>query len=352
MKPRNCGFRVLFLSFLLLFISSVSGFAQAPFYEGKTITMIRGAAPGGIGEMRTRAVANFLKKHIPGNPTVLIEFMPGAGGRKAANYVYRSGRTDGLMIGSMPGGMVASAILGETGVQYDLDKFIYLGSPNSASHYVFFTNRKLGLDNLAKLRAATGLRIGAQTVGHPVYYNGRLFAYLLRLKEPKFVTGYSSPEIDIGLLSGELDATAGVASNVVRQNPDFLDKGLMDFHAIIEIPKGDKHPRFADVPELESMVTSEKERKLLELHRTFRLAGSPFLLPPDTPKERAEILRGAMRRIFADPEFLAEYKKLTGEEASPLSPEAHEIAIRKLPREPEILDFYKMLGGTQPLPQR
>jgi tripartite-type tricarboxylate transporter receptor subunit TctC len=352
MKPTTQGFKLTVLTALLILFAPASAFSQALFYQGKTIVMIRGSAPGGVGEARTRAVATYLKKHIPGNPTILIEFMAGAGGQKAANHLYRGARTDGLVIGSAPSGMVSSAVLGEPGVQYDLDKFIYLGSPNSASHYVFFTNRKLGLGSLEKLRAYSGLRIGAQTVGHPIYYTGRLFAYLLGLKEPKFVVGYSAPELDVGILSGELDATPGVASSVVKQNPEFLDKGLMDFHAIVEIPRGDKHPRFAQLPELESFVKSDKERKLLALHRTFRLAGSPFILPPGTPKDRAEILREAMRRVFADPEFLSEYMKLTGEEASPLLPDAHDKAIRELPRAPETVEFYKMLGGTQPLPPR
>jgi hypothetical protein len=352
MKPILQGFKLIVLSALLVLLASESAFSQAPFYQGKTITIIRGSEPGGVGEMRTRAVANHLKKHIPGNPTILIEFMAGAGGQKAANHIYRGGRADGLTIGSAPSGMVSSAILGEPGVQYDLDKFIYLGSPNSASHYVFFTNKKLGLGSLEKLGAHSGLRIGAQTVGHPIYYTGRLFAYLLGLKEPKFVVGYSSPELDMAMLRDELDAVSGVASSLVKQNPEFLDKGLMDFHAIVEIPRGDKHPRFAQLPELESFVKAEKERKLLALHRTFRLAGSPFVLPPGTPKERAEILREAMRRTFTDREFLSEYMKLTGEEASPLLPAAHEKAIRELPRDPEIVEFYKMLGGTQALPPR
>src|SRR5262245_33694581 len=138
---------------LLICICFSSGFSQTPFYQGKTITIIRGSAPGGVGEMRTRAVANYLKKHVPGNPTVLIEFMAGGGGTKAANHLYRGARADGLFIGSAPSGMISAAILGEAGVQYDLDKFIYLGSPNSESHYVFFTNRKLGLGSREKLRA-------------------------------------------------------------------------------------------------------------------------------------------------------------------------------------------------------
>ncbi|MBM4296892.1 MAG: hypothetical protein FJ143_04045 [Deltaproteobacteria bacterium] len=172
------------------------------------------------------------------------------------------------------------------------------------------------------------------------------------MKEPKFVVGYSSPELDVAILNGELDAGAGVASSLVKQNPEFLDKGLMDFHSIIEIPRGDKHPRFAQLPELDSFVKSDRERKLLALHRNFRLAGSPFILPPGTAKDRADILREAMRKIYADREFLAEYLKLTGEEATPLLPEANDKAIKELPRDPETIDFYKLFGTTQPLPAR
>jgi tripartite-type tricarboxylate transporter receptor subunit TctC len=344
--------RILLTGVLLLVLAPQSALAQTSFYAGKTITMIRGGAPGGVGEMRTRAVANFLKKHVPGNPTVLLEFMAGAGGAKAANHMYRGARTDGLVIGSLPGGMVSSAVLGESAVQYELEKFIYLGSPNSESHYVFFTNKKLGLDSIAKLRAHSGLRIGAQTVGHPIHYTGRLFAYLLSLKDPKFITGYSSPELDIALMKGELDAMPGVASSVIKQNPEFFEKNLVEFHSILEIPRGDKHPRFAQLAELDSFAKTDKERKLIALHRTFRLAGSPFVLPPNTPRDRADILRKAMRAVFADPEFIAEYQKLTGEEASPLTPEAHDKAIKELPKDAETIEFYKMLGGTQPLPAR
>lgn len=352
MAPIVARFRLTVLSACLFFSAAGSAFSQAPFYQGKTITIVRGSSPGGVGEMRTRAWVNHLKKHIPGNPTMIIEFMPGAGGQKAANHLYRGARADGLVIGALPSGMVSSAIMAESGVQYDLNKFIYLGSPNSASHYVFFTNRKLGLGSMEKLRAHAGLRIGAQTVGHSIYYTGRLFAYLLGLKEPKFVVGYSSPELDVAMVNGELDAVPGVASSVVKQNPEFVEKGMMDFHAIMEIPRGDKHPRFANLPELDSFAKTDKDRKLLELHRTFRLAGSPFVLPPGTPKERVDMLREAARRMYADKEFLAEYMKLTGEEASPLLPDAHDKAIRELPREPEIVEFYKLLGGAQALPPR
>jgi hypothetical protein len=126
----------------------------------------------------------------------------------------------------------------------------------------------------------------------------------------------------------------------------------MDFHSIIEIPRGDKHPRFAQLPELDSFVKSDRSASCSRSTARSDFAGSPFVLPPGTPKDRADILREAMRKIYADREFLAEYLKLTGEEATPLLPDANDKAIKELPRDPEIIEFYKLLGGTQPLPPR
>src|SRR3990172_1283050 len=182
--------RKIFLTALLLFLllpASVP--AQEPFYKGKTITIVNGRSPGGTGDMRVRAVVTFLRKYIPGEPTIVLEYMSGAGGRMAANHIARSARPDGLTIGNVGGGLIGNAVLGQTGVQYDLNKLIYLGAPNSVTHYVFVTRKKAGLDTLQKLMSKAGVRIGAQAVGHDVYFNGRLFAYLIGLKEPKFVTG-------------------------------------------------------------------------------------------------------------------------------------------------------------------
>jgi len=106
--------------------------AQAPFYQGKTIIIIQGRDPGGTGDMRVRAMLPFLQKYIPGNPSIVNEYMPGGGSRKAANHVFKSTRPDGLTIGNLGLGMISSALLGEAGVLYDVDKFFYLGSPLAA----------------------------------------------------------------------------------------------------------------------------------------------------------------------------------------------------------------------------
>jgi tripartite-type tricarboxylate transporter receptor subunit TctC len=278
--------------------------------------------------------------------------MPGGGGRKAANHIYKAVRPDGLTIGNLGGGLIANAVLGEPGVQYDLDKLIYLGTPNSANQYVFVTKKDLGLNSLEKLRAFTGLRIGAQSVGHDIYNTGRLFAWLLDLKNPRFVTGYSGTEVDLALERGEVDARTRLADGLLQRSPEWLEKGLVDLHAIIEIPKGEKHPRFAHLPELESFARSDKERKVLAMYRTFRLVGSPYILPPGTPKDRVEILQEAIRKSFKDPEFHREFKKLTGDDATPLMPEEMERAIRELPRDPQLVEGLNKIAGGEPLPPR
>ena len=327
-------------------------FSQSDFFKGKTITIVQGRDPGGTGDMRVRAMMPFLQKYIPGSPSVVSEYMPGGGGRKAANHVYRSARPDGLMIGNPGLGMVSAAVLGESGVLYDLDKFFYLGSPYSSYHPLFLSRRQAGFNSIEKLTAASGVRVGGQSVGFSTYSEGRLFAYILGLKDPKFIAGYAGPEIDQALMRGEVDARATAADSVAQRNRDWLEGGLVDFHAILEIPKGDKHPQFKQLPELESFARSDRERKLINLARAFRVAGGPSVLPPGTPKDRVAVLQEAFRKTYKDPEFLREYKKLTGDEASPLLPEDHEKAIRDIPREAEIIELYKKIVGAEALPPR
>ena len=326
--------------------------AQAPFYQDKTINVVLGGPPAGSADLRTRGVINVLRKHIPGNPTIVMQYMGSGGGRQAANHVYGVAKPDGLTIGSMGAALVTNAVLGATGVQYDIDKFTYLGTPDSAQHYLFVTHRHAGLDTMEKLRAASGVRIGGQSVGHPVYITGRLFAYVLGLKDPKFVVGFTGPEIDVAIAQREADGRVNTGDSILRRNKEWLEKGLLDIHASIEIPKGERHPRFAQVPDLETFAKSEREKKILGMFRAFRLAGQNFFLPPGVPKERVQILTDAMRKTLADPEFAKEYYKLSNETPTPLMPEALEKVIRELPRDREVVEIFNKLAGADPLPPR
>jgi tripartite-type tricarboxylate transporter receptor subunit TctC len=334
------------------FLTSSYAHGQTPFYQGKTLTIVQGTAPGGSSDMLTRAMVSFLQKHIPGNPTVVSEYMPGGGGIKAANHIFKNAKPDGLTIGRIGGALVANAVLGEKGVLYDLDKFIYLGSPHSTYHWVFLTRRETGIKTIEDLRSAPKLRIGAQSVGHSIYFVGRMFAYLIGIKDPSFVVGYSGTELDAALTGGEIDARINNADTVLQRNPDAIKSGAVIPHIMMEVPKGLKHHHFSNLPEIESFAKSEQERKLLRMVRVFRQFGTPSILPPGTPKEQVDILKAAMVKTFKDPEFPAEYKKFTGDDATPLMPDDMEKALKELPRDPETVALFKKLNAAGPLPPR
>jgi tripartite-type tricarboxylate transporter receptor subunit TctC len=330
-------------------------FAQtAPYFQGKTILLIQGREPGGTGALRVQAAIPFLKKYLPGEPIIVTQFMPGGGGRKATNYVYRNAKPDGLTLGNVGAGLVANAVLGSIGVEYDIDKMIYLGASNSTAQYVFGSMTKLGLDSLEKLRARPGVRVGAQTVGHDIYINGRLFSWLLGLKDPKFVTGYSGPELDLAMDRGELDARANIPDTILQRSAGHVDKRLVNYHAIIQIPKDDRHPHpaFNKLPELETFAKSDREQKIMTMFRAFRLVGSPYILPPGTPPEAVNLWREAMRKTFKDPAFLKEFKRLSADDATPLLPEAQEKVIKDIPRDPDVIALFNKIAGGEPLPPR
>ena len=351
MKTRQRPFRLVAQGAILAWLLSplASSFAQAPFYQGKTLTIIQGTEPGGSSDMLTRAMIPFMQKHIPGNPTVISEYMPGTGGIKAANHIFKNVKPDGLTIGRIGGALIANAVLGEKGVLYDLDKFIYLGSPHSTYHWVFLTRKEAGIKTIDDFRSAK-LRIGAQAVGHSIYFVGRLFAYLIGIKDPTFVVGYGGAELDGALARGEIDARINNADTVLQRNLEAVKSGAVIPHVMMEVPKGLKHHHFTTLPEIESFAKVERDRKLLSMVRVFRQFGTPSILPPGTPKEQAEILKTAMVKVFTDPSFPAEYKKFTGDDATPLMPNEMEKALKELPRDAETVALFKKLNDAGPLP--
>jgi hypothetical protein len=143
-------------------------------------------------------------------------------------------------------------------------------------------------------------------------------------------------------------------TNVAESSDGPIKEGWdVNVHSIIEVPKGQKHPhpRYAGLAALDNFATSDTERKLLAMHRTFQMSGNSFVLPPGTPKDRARILQEAMRKTFKDPQFHEQYKNL-GDESPPLMPEELEKVIRELPREPAVVDLFKKFMGSDSLPLR
>ncbi len=333
----------------LVFLFSTPAYPQAPFYQGKTITLLHGRAPGGSGDYRVRAVLPFLQKYIPGNPTFVHEYMDGGGGRKAANHIFAMTRTDGLVLGNVGGGVVANAVLGESGVQYDLDKLPFIGSPYSATHYVLATRREAGLTSLEKLRAATGIRLGAQSVGHTNYTIGRIFAALLGLKDTKYVTGYSIPERDVALLRGEIDAITN-SDDFYARNPEWIEKKMVDFHVVMEIPKGEKHPLFSRLPEIETFAKTERGQKCCPCSVSSGFPDRPLFCRRRRKKIAPKLSRRRSAKVSRTRSSSRNTAKSSARIPTPLMPEENERAIRELPRDAETIELFKKFAGAGALP--
>lgn len=342
-------FSLLLCSLFIVVLFSEEGASQSPYYQGKTISLVQGRSPGGVGDLRNKVMIPFLQKYIPGNPTIVSEYMPGGGGSKVANHLYHNVKSDGLTIAASSPGILASAVLGMSGVTFDPAKFVYLGSPFSENNNIFVTRKALGIDSLEKLRAHAGLRVGAQSVGHVQYIRARLFAWLLGLKEPKFVAGYAGAELNVAMERGELD---GRASPLDKETMSEEFKKMADFHTILEIPKGSRPAVFSGLPEIGTFARTQLERDVLAMSRTFWGAGTLIFLPPNTPENLVRTLRQAVRKSFEDPQFHESYKKLLGVEPTPLMPEDQQKLVAELPRTPEVVKAFAAISDMSPLPPR
>lgn len=142
-----------------------------------------------------------------------------------------------------------------------------------------------------------------------------------------------------------------MSPSTIQPNPELLNR--VHLHALVNLPKGKFHPVYPPgVPEIDNFAGTQKDRELLKLYRAFLYPRWPYFLPPGTPKELVAILRQAMAKAFKDPGFEKDFKKLTGSDPSPLTAEEVEEAIRDMPRNPEIVAFYKAFAGPERFPVR
>ena len=152
------------------------------------------------------------------------------------------------------------------------------------------------------------------------------------------------------MLRGEIDAIAATDEGLVTRKADWLEKGLVDLHVIYAIPRETSIRVFTTCPKLTASPKPSGNAKILTMFRNFSLTGSPFILPPAMPKERVETIKEALRKSFKDADFFKEYHKVTGEDPTPLMPEANEKAIRDLPRDPETVELFKKFAGARTAP--
>jgi tripartite-type tricarboxylate transporter receptor subunit TctC len=284
----------------------VSADAQEPFYQGKTIRLIVGLAPGGGYDLYARVIARHMGKHIPGNPTIVVENMTGAGSVIAANYIYNAAKPDGLTIGHILGGLFLQQLLGNPAIEFDGRKFEYIGVP-AQDHFLIGLSKATGITSFENWMASKKpVKLGGVAPGGATDDLPKLLEATLGLPV-KVVTGYKGTgPVRLAFDSGEVDGVCNAWESFKSTWRKQLDSGdvVIVLQATLKA-----HPELPKVPVAVDFAKTEEARKLIQVvTRVHGPSVRPFLLPPGTPKERVLLLRKAYMETMKDPALLAEAK--------------------------------------------
>jgi len=322
-----------------------------PSFEGKTITMVLGTRPGGRRDRIARAVAEYLGKHLPGQPTILVQNIPGGKGVPAM-LRFSGGKTDGSMLGLVVSSDMEAPYFGAPGATYDPREFEWVGSVQvGKQRNVLFIHRRTGITSLEDLKNRE-VALGAQGVGHRSYLYGRLIGEVLGL-DINWVIGYSTPELYLALEKGEIDGRVNDSASMQRDRPDWIEKKqVIPLVAITKpenLPPLD-HPLFADVPSLMQFTDDETYRNIIRKMNTTGLLGAGVALPPGTPENVRMAFEKALQAAGEDPEFHKAWEKAVGRDYEGVvsSEELVEAVETYTDWPPEVRAAYRRLGHKPP----
>ena len=300
------GILTLLLAAMML-VWPIGASAQEPFFKGKTVRIVVGFAAGGGFDTYTRAIARYWGRHIPGNPSIIVENMAGAGSLIAANHVYKAARPDGLTIGNFGGGLFMQQLKGGAGIEFDARKFEFLGVPVQDNRSCAFTKAS-GITSMERWMAAkTPVKVGATAPGDLVHDGPKILQAALGLPI-HLVSGYKgTADIRLGAESGELAGGCWGWDSIKATWSRALESG----EAIVVVQMVSKpHPDLPKVPLAISYAKSDDARQLIESGVTIpAITNRPYVVGPGTPKDRVQLLRKAFDATMKDPEFIADAKK-------------------------------------------
>lgn len=276
----------------------------ADFYKDKTVTIVIAAGPGGGHTKYTQFIAPYLKKHMPGNPSFVTQNMGGAGGTKAANYLYNRVARDGTVIGILLSDTPFASRLRTTGVKYVANKFQFLGGADEPrGAFVMF--KAPGVKTILDVRktevimGSTGK--GSQTFILPTLANAMLGTRF------KVITGYRGMGgIYLAMDQGEVQGFQASWSSVALLRGHWLKKDLITVLAANAV---DPLPDRRDVALLVDLVKDPRDKKILTMIGGNAVIGRGWLAPPDAPADRVAALRAAFQKAFEDPDAIAAAKK-------------------------------------------
>lgn len=295
------------------------------FYAGKTVTIVVAYNPGGGYDLRGRLLARHLGRHIPGEPVVIVQNMPGAAGISAANHLYNVAPRNGTVIGIFGRGLPMEQLLGNPGVRFDALHFNWLGSMGEEVS-VAIARSDSGIHRFDDL-FTKALRVGGSGPGAETDVFPRLLNGVLGTKF-ELISGYQGGhEINLALERNEIQGRVASWTSIKSTRPDWLTQGFVKVLAQIGLRK---HPDLAEVPLALDYARDEQSRTVLESVFARQAMAWPFVAPPGVPPERVAALRKAFMETVNDPDFLAEADRSQVEVVGPLSGDELQRLVRRL----------------------
>ena len=340
--------RILFGLFILLAWNS-SLHAQTPFYQGKTITLVVGTSAGGLYDRYARLIAEHWSKHISGNPTFVVQNMPGAGSLIAANHVYGVAKPDGLTILSIVPAIYFNQLAGRQEVRFDWAKFNYIGSVDRSDNLLYMRS-DTPFKTIHDVRRATQppkcSATGTGTVGH---YTPTLINETIGTKF-ELVLGYpGAPEMDLAVEKNETQCRALGVTGWFSGEPYRTWQANGFVRVLIQTGRV-RDERLSQIPTLNELMDEFKTEDVGRRLATVVLAsgefGRPYQLPPGIPAERLKILRDAFVKTMADPGFSDEAKRRNLEVKPSTGEELEKLAKEVMGQPPQVIERVKKLMGN------
>ncbi|MFM2442982.1 MAG: hypothetical protein RJB09_168 [Pseudomonadota bacterium] len=327
----------------------VAGAAQAQtpttaeFYRGKQIAMLIGYSAGGGYDLYARMLSRYFGKHVPGNPGIVPQNMPGAGSLKVVNYLAQVAPRDGTAIGTFGRSLpLYPLLIGPA--DFDATKFGYLGSVATDVSLCISWHKspiQSWKDVVAKEYRAGGEGRGAEP---------DVFATVLQKvfdTKTKLITGYpGTAEMTLAMQRGEIDGLCGISYSTIQSiHSDWLQNGQVK---ILVQSAAKKHPAIPDVPLITDLTKDPRKSAILDLIVAPQEMARPFVAPPGLPPERLQALRDAFDATMKDPEFLAEMKK-SKLDVDPVSGKSIQELVTRLWASPkDVIEAAAAVTGAEP----
>ena len=344
------GFRLRVFVLILAsgLLSTSTPFAQSHFFEGKSVRVIRGGQAGDLYDLWTRHIATYLGKHIPGNPAVTVQNMPGAGSVIAANYIYNVAKPDGLTLGSINPGIYMDQLTGRKEVQYDWSRFNWLGTPEQTESLFIFRGDSpfKTVEDLRK--AAEPPKCGATGTGSTTYHIPKLMEEIFGVRFNIIIGYQGAADIDVALERGELQCRLITIAAFFGREPHitWFKKGFT--RPFVQTGKK-RDPLLGDTPTLYELMdrykTNDADRRLAILVMAPNEFGRPWTAPPNMPADRLKILRESWSATLKDPDLLADAKKRRWPVEAVGGESLEALAKNVIAQPPEVIQrLQKLLG--------